>query len=110
MEPQKMKALLSAMALVLGTVTPFVAGAGELKPLEAGTFLLGSHTVSIYYVVQGDTYEVVATIAPGPDASGAPIRFVGFLQPGQRSFVSVGAFGTTSAPETLELVHEGDLL
>jgi hypothetical protein len=104
-----MKAILSAVAVVLGTL-PFVAVAAELKPLEAGTFVLGTHTVSVYYTVNGDTYEVVTTIAPGPDASGAPIRFVGFLPPGQKQVVSVGSFGTTSVPEALELVHQGNLL
>jgi hypothetical protein len=104
-----MKVILSAVALVLGSL-PFVAVAAELKPLEAGTFVLGTHTVSVYYTVNGDTYEVATTIAPGPDAAGAPIRFVGFLQPGQKSLVSVGSFGTTRVPETLELTHQGNLL
>ena len=73
-------------------------------------FVLGAQSVSIYYGPSGDTYEVVATIAPDAGAPGTPIRFVGFLQPGQKALVSAGAFGTTTAPATLELVHEGDLL
>ena len=105
-----MKASLSALSLVLATVMPLVAHASELKPLEAGSFVLGTHTVSVYYMRSGDTYEVVTTIAPAADAPGAPIRFVGYLPPGQRQIISVGAFGTTMAPETLELVNEGDVL
>jgi hypothetical protein len=58
---------------------PFgAAHPSELKPLQAGTFALGSHTVSIYYTVTDDTYEVVTTIVP-TGTSGAPVRFVGFL-------------------------------
>ena len=64
----KMKAILSALSLMLGTVMPLVAHAGDLRPLEAGTVVLGTHTVSVYYTVSGDTYEVVTTIAPGPEA------------------------------------------
>jgi hypothetical protein len=105
-----MKASLSAVALALATVMPFAAAGGELKPLEAGTIPLGAHTVSVYYTVSGDTFEVVTTIAPGADAAGAPMRFVGFLPPGQKQVVSIGSFGTTSAPETLELVHQGGAL
>ena len=105
-----MNASLSAVALALVTVLPFAAGAAELKPLQAGTFPLSGHTVSVYYTVNVDTFEVVTTIAPGSDASGAPIRFVGFLPPGQKQAVSIGAFGTTSAAETLELVHQDDAL
>jgi hypothetical protein len=105
-----MKTILSAVSLALVSVMPFAADASELKPLQAGTFELGSQSVSIYYTVSGDTYEVVTTIAPGAETSGAPIRFVGFLQPGQRALVSAGEFGATTAPQTLELVHQGDLL
>jgi hypothetical protein len=105
-----MKGMLSVVALALGTVMPLVAQASDLKPLEAGTFLLGTHTASIYYTASGDMYEVVTTIAPAPDTAGAPIRFVGFLQPGQKTLVSVGGFGTARASETLELVHQGHSL
>jgi hypothetical protein len=102
-----MKTILSAVSLVLATVMPSVADASELKPLQAGTFVLGTHTVSIYYTVADNAYEVVTTIA---DASGAPIRFVGFLQPGQKALVSAGQFETTAEPDTLELVHQGNTL
>lgn len=105
-----MKTILSAASLALATVMPFAADASELRPLQAGTFMLGSQSVSIYYTVSGDTYQVVATIAQGAAASGAPVRFVGFLQPGQKALVSAGEFDATTAPQTLELVHEGDLL
>jgi hypothetical protein len=105
-----MKTILSAMALALATAMPFAAGASELEPLQAGTFLLGSHSVSIYYTVSGDTYEVVTTIAPEAATSGAPIRFVGFLQPGEKALVSAGQFDAAAEPHTLELVHKGDLL
>jgi|SRR5919106_841923 hypothetical protein len=104
-----MKTILSAVSLALATIMPFAADASELKPLQAGTFVLGAQSVSIYYTVSGDTYEVVTTIAPA-ETSGAPIRFVGFLQPGQKALISAGQFDTTAAAETLELVHNGNLL
>ena len=105
-----MKTILSAISLALASVMPFAADASELKPLEAGTFVLGSQSVSIYYTVNGDIYEVVTTIASDAETSGAPIRFVGFLQPGQKALVSAGQFGETTVPETLELVHQGHQL
>jgi hypothetical protein len=105
-----MRASISALALVLATAMPFAAAASELKPLEAGSFLLGTHTVSVYYTVNGDDYEVVTTIAPAPDTPGAPIRLVGSLPPGQKQVISVGSYGTTSAPVILELVHQGHAL
>ena len=100
---------VAAMALALVTIMPFGADALELKPLQAGTFVLGAQSVSIYYTVIGDTYEVVATIAPDGGTSGAPIRLVGFLQP-EKALISTGQFDTTAAPDTLELVHQGNLL
>lgn len=105
-----MKASLSAVSLALATFLPFAAAAAELKPLEAGTFPLNGHTVSVYYTVKGDTFEVVTTIVPDADATGAPVRLVGWLPPGQKQVISVGSFGTTLAPETLELLHQGAVL
>ena len=70
----------SAVAIVLGSVMPFAAGASELKPLQAGTFVLGDQTASVYYTQSGDTFEVVTTIGP-TDGSGAPVRVTGFLLP-----------------------------
>ena len=89
---------------------PLVAHAGDLRPLQAGTVVLGTHTVSVYYTVSGDAYEVVTTIAPGAEAAGAPIRLVGYLLPGQKAIVSTGQSGTTIDPETLELLHDGEML
>jgi hypothetical protein len=106
----QMKIILSTLALVLGSVMPLPAHAGGLKPLEAGTVVLGSHTASVYYTVIGDAYEVVTTIAPGPEVPGGPVRLVGYLLPGQKAIVSVGQFETTLAAETLELLRDGELL
>jgi hypothetical protein len=104
-----MKAILPVLALALLTATSSAAGAPELKPLQAGIFVLGSQSVSVYYTVSGDAYEVVATIAPSA-GSGAPIRLVSSLEPGQSALISAGAFGTVAEPDTLELVHKGDRL
>jgi hypothetical protein len=79
----------SAVALVLGSVMPFAAGASELKPMQAGTFVLGDQTASVFYTQSGDVFEVVTTIGP-TDGSGAPVRLTGFLLPGQKQMVSVG--------------------
>ncbi len=70
---------------------------------------LGDQSASIYYTVSGDTFEVVTTIGPA-DGSGAPIRFVGFLQPGQKQILSAGTYGTTTPPRELVLTREGDVL
>jgi hypothetical protein len=99
----------SAVAIVLGSVMPFVAEASELKPLQAGTFVLGAQTASVYYTQTGDTFEVVTTIGP-TDGSGGPVRLTGFLLPGQKQMVSVGAYGATTPPQELELVHSGKVL
>jgi hypothetical protein len=40
----------------------------------------------------------------------APMRFVGFLQPGHKAFVSAGKFETTAEPESLQLVQQGNSL
>ncbi len=80
------------VAVALASFAPFAGAASELKPMQGGTFVLGDQSASIYYTVSGDTFEVVTTIGPA-DGSGGPIRFVGFLQPGQKAIVSAGTYG-----------------
>jgi hypothetical protein len=95
---------------VLTSLVPLAgAAASELNPMQGGTFVLGEQSASIYYTVDGDTFEVVTTIGPA-DGSGGPVRFVGFLRPGEKEIVSAGKYGTTAAPEELVLTHEGDVL
>ena len=53
---------------------------------------------------------MVTTIAPDSDLGGAPMHFVGSLAVGEKQTVSFGEFGTTAAPRTLELTHNGDHL
>ncbi len=103
----------TALSLLLGTTMPFAAAAGDLAPLEAGTFILGTQTASVHYTVDGASYEVVTTIAPAhdaPGAPGAPARFAASLLPGQKQTVAVGAFATGAAPAMLEVVRTGDTL
>ena len=104
----KMRLALAALAISL----PSMANAAELQPMQAGSFTLGDHAVSIFYTSDDLNYQVVTTIAPHIDADvqGAPIRFVGTMKPGQTETVSVGSFGTSNAPEHLELVHTGESL
>ena len=100
---------LVVVAGMLVSLVPFAGVASELKPMQGGTFVLGSQSASIYYTVSGDTFEVVTTIGPA-DGSGGPIRLIGFLQPGQKQIVSAGAYGTTTSPHQLVLTREGDVL
>jgi hypothetical protein len=101
---------LAVSAVLVVSLVPFAgAAASELAPMQGGTFVLGAQSASIYYTVDGDTFEVVTTMGPA-DGSGGPVRFTGFLRPGEKEIVSVGKYGTTAAPEELVLTHEGDVL
>ncbi|MEM8948569.1 MAG: hypothetical protein AAGA21_15300 [Pseudomonadota bacterium] len=100
----------SMTLIALAFAIPSIAGAAELKPMQGGSFTLGDHAVSIYYTADDQHYQVVTTIAPEAGTSGAPIRFVGMMKPGQTEVVSIGSFGSTKAPERLELVHTGESL
>jgi hypothetical protein len=96
----------SFVVIALLTAAALPAQAADLKPLEAGTFALGSHAVSIVYTALDGIYEVTTTIA-GPDG---PVRFVGFLERGQKALISAGEFGTAAPPEVLELVWQEGVL
>lgn len=99
------KILCATFALIL----PVSASASDLSPLQAGTFTLRDHTASVYYTVQSESFEVVATIAPA-GGDGAPARFVAQLMPGQIATVAVGAFDTSVPLAVLQLTRRGDAL
>lgn len=99
-----------ALSAAIGLGLSFSAVASELTPLQAGTFVLENHIASVYYTEHRGRYQVVTTVAPDPELGGAPLRFVGSLAEGMKQTISVGAFGMNAAPNTLELVHEGDHL
>jgi hypothetical protein len=99
----------AGVAVMLASLLPFAAAASELAPMQGGTFVLGDQSASIYYTVRGDTFEVVTTIGPA-DGTGAPVRFIGYLLPGQKQIVSAGTYGTTAPPRELVLTHQGDVL
>ena len=99
-----------SLSLLLGAAMPVTAAAADLAPLEAGTFILGTHTASVYYTVNGTSYEVVTTIAPTDGAPGSPTRLIASLLPGQKQTVAIGTFGTAASPIVLEVERAGDAL
>jgi hypothetical protein len=101
---------LAVAALVAIAGLPFTAAAEELAPIQAGTYVLGNQTASVFYVEKGAEYEVVTTIAPNYGSGGVPVRFVGWLAPGQRQTVSCGQFETAAAPHELQISRIGDRL
>ena len=70
---------------------------------------LREQIASVYYTVQGESFEVVATIASS-DGRSEPVRYVTQLMPGQSATVSVGAFGTDTPATVLKLERSGDML
>ena len=44
------------------------------------------------------------------DGSGQPVRFVGFLEPGQKEIVSAGSYGSGTSARDMMLTHDGDQL
>jgi hypothetical protein len=97
------------VCVAFGLVLPTAASAGELAPLQAGTFSLREQIASVYYTVQGESFEVVATIASS-DGQNEPVRYVTQLAPGQVATLSVGAFGTGTPATVLKLERSGDML
>jgi hypothetical protein len=97
---------IAAATLALTALGPCIAAASDLRPLHRETFPLGEQTASVYYVPDGDTYQIVTTVAPALGAGGVPIRITGFLLPGQRQVLSVGQFSNGTEPQSLVLVHE----
>ena len=104
-----MQLRFTILSALVSIASPWAAAATELAPLQAGTFVLGEHTASVHYTVQGESFDVVVTVAPNAGAS-APSRCTMQLAPGQLSTVSVGAFGTDSPATMIKLHRDGDTL
>jgi len=84
-----------------------VSVAGELAPGRAHDVHLGRFDGVVYYSVEQDGYNVVATLSSGADA--LPIRFVSTLGPGQRLVISVPQSAEQPSID-LEILRDGEAL
>jgi len=91
--------LFFATAFVFAAAT--AAHADGLRPIEAKSIDLGAVSGVAYYTVERDGFHVVTTLAQGE--TGAPIRVVSVLAPGQRVVLS-----TASQSGGLEISRQGD--
>ena len=88
-------------ATAFGLASLGAAHADGLRPIEAKTIELGEVSGVAYYTVERDGFHVVTTLAQGE--TGAPIRVVSVLAPGQRVVLS-----TASQSGGLEISRQGD--
>jgi len=101
-----LKSLALGMALA---VTPLVtAQADTLTAGQAKTTALADCYANIYYTEVAGSYEVVITVAPGPDDGGRPMRFVGRLADGQSQEISIGGFGENTRLTILRVSRASD--
>ena len=94
-----LKTLVLALALAAAPLA--AAQADTLTAGQAKTRALGDWSASIYYTDIEGTYEVVVTVAPGPDERGRPLRFVSGLLDGEHQQISLGGFGDDTLLTTL---------
>jgi hypothetical protein len=78
---------LVATAPCNDTSTTGLATSPLLAPLSGHSIHLADFDGVVYYTVERDGYQVVATLASG--AEERPIRFLTTLAPGQRMLISV---------------------
>jgi len=63
---------------------------------------------NIYYTAMEGAYEVVITMAPGPDEGGRPMRFVCGLADGESQEISIGGYGDNAILTTLTVSRRSD--
>lgn len=95
------RSTLLAASIVLASFG--AAHADGLKPLAGRSIRLGDMSGVAYYTVEPAGFRVVTTLAQGE--TGAPIRLVSLLTPGQRVVLS-----TPARPDVLEISRAGDSL
>ena len=102
--------MLRKLALVVAlTAAPLAAArADTLTAGQAKTTPLADWFANIYYTEMEATYEVVITVAPGPDEAGRPMRFVSGLADGEKHEISIGGFGESAVLTTLRVSRTDD--
>jgi len=101
-----LKRLILALALAgapLATAQADTLTAGQTK-----TTALADWYANIYYTVIEGTYQVVITVAPGPEEGGRPMRFVSGLADGESREISIGGFGKNTLLTTLTVSRASD--
>lgn len=102
-------AALLATAIFTQPVAPVLAKTVEMsKPAAAKTMFFADRYVTAYYLVDGETYKTVVTIAPGRDGQGNPMQFVNTLSDGEQAEYSVGGYGENAIEVKLSLIRKGD--
>ena len=82
-----------------------------LATAQADTLTAGQTKTTVladwYAVIEG-TYQVVITLAPGPQEGGRPMRVVHGLADGESQEISIGGFGKNTLLATLKVSRASD--
>ena len=84
------------------------AQADTLTAGQTKTTALADWYANIYYTVVEGTYQVVITLAPGPQEGGRPMRVVHGLADGESQEISIGGFGKNTLLTTLKVSRAAD--
>ena len=101
-----LKRLILALALARAPLAS--AQADTLTGGQAKTTALADWYANIYYTVVEGTYQVVITLAPGPQEGGRPMRVVHGLADGESQEISIGGFGKNTLLATLKVSRASD--
>ena len=96
------------LALALAGAPLATAQADTLTAGQAKTTALADGYANTYYTVMEGTYQVVITVAPGPEEGGRPMRFVSGLADGESREISIGGFGKNTLLTTLTVSRASD--
>jgi hypothetical protein len=96
------------LALALAGTPLATAQADTLTEGQTKTTALANWYANIYYTVMEGTYQVVITVAPGPEEGGRPVRFVSGLADGESKQISIGGFGKHTLLATLTVNRASD--
>ena len=98
----------TCLALALARAPLASAQADTLTAGQTKTTALADWYANIYYTVIEGTYQVVITLAPGPQEGGRPMRVVHGLADGESQEISIGGFGKNTLLATLKVSRASD--
>jgi hypothetical protein len=100
--------MLKTIALAVALAAPLAAQAETLTAGQAKTLAFVDHSANVYFSIAEELFEVVTTMAPGPDGIGRPMRFVSRLADGESQEISMGDVGEDTLLHVLTITRIGD--
>jgi hypothetical protein len=97
---------LAFLSLALPTIASAESDIVLGKSGAGKTLQIAGQDAVVYYLEKGDVFEVITTIAMGPDDAERPVRFQTSLADGEQQKLSIGGYELPASASSVTLTRE----